>query len=284
MKSLYLLILSVVTGIISFCTGSEGKITELQWRTPTELSVPESVCYDAKNNRLYVSNINGKPAEKNGAGFITMLSIDGKIEKRKWITDLNAPKGMGILNGFLYVTDIDRVVKIDIAKAKVVKYIDIPGTVFLNDIAAGDGTIYVSDMGAANNAIYRLQDDVPELLAKDREISAPNGLYYLNGYLLIGNNGDGKLKKLNLASGKISTVVSVGHGIDGVIALPNNEFLISDWQGKTEYINSKGKKKVLVEHKEDKINAADIEYIPEKHLLLIPTFFGNTVEAYTIKY
>ena len=47
----------------------------------TGFQQPESIVFDSKNNVLYVSNINGKPTEKNGTGYISKVSPDGKILK-----------------------------------------------------------------------------------------------------------------------------------------------------------------------------------------------------------
>src|SRR5262245_28396130 len=79
------------------------------------LSTPESVLYDEANDRYLVSNINGKPLDVDNNGFVAELSPDGKVTKEKWIAGgqnkvtLNAPKGLAIANGVLYVTDIDTV-------------------------------------------------------------------------------------------------------------------------------------------------------------------------------
>ena len=44
----------------------------------TGLSTPESVLYDADDDRYLVSNINGKPTDKDNNGFISALSPDGR--------------------------------------------------------------------------------------------------------------------------------------------------------------------------------------------------------------
>jgi hypothetical protein len=48
------------------------------------------------------------------------------------------------------------------------------------------------------------------------------------------------------------------------------------------YVSPEWKNTKLLDTSADKINAADIEYIPEKRLLLVPTFFKNTVVAYEV--
>ena len=76
-------------------------------------SHPESVDLDIPHQVFYVSNLGGAPLDKDGNGFISKVSRDGKLLQLKWIEGLNAPKGM-VMNGFtLYVSDIDKLVEID---------------------------------------------------------------------------------------------------------------------------------------------------------------------------
>ena len=44
------------------------------WETPADLKNPESVVYAPKQNLLFVSNINGKPDQKDQNGFISTVS------------------------------------------------------------------------------------------------------------------------------------------------------------------------------------------------------------------
>jgi len=232
-----------------------------------------------------VANINGKPSDKDGNGFISKLSLEGQIILLKWITGLNAPKGMGVFNNRLYVTDIDHLVEIDIAEGKIVKKFPVKNAGFLNDVAVDEnGMVYFSDMDGSRNHIYRLKNSEVELWLQHAEVSRPNGLYAEKHKLVFGNSGDGKLKAVSYIDQKISLKGVSGRGIDGVEADGKGGYLISDWSGRTDYISSDGKVHMLLNTSEQKINAADIEYIPEKQLLLIPTFFDNRVVAYELKY
>src|SRR5215212_10868038 len=87
------------------------------WETPDILKNPESVVYDPKQDTLFVSNIDGKPDQKDQKGFISKVSLsNGSITELNWITGLNAPKGMAIYNNNskLYVSDITDLVEIEI--------------------------------------------------------------------------------------------------------------------------------------------------------------------------
>ena len=71
------------------------------WGTDSLLKTPESVFFNAAGKFLYVSNINGQAADKDGNGSIGKVSLDGKIIAVEWAKGLNAPKGMGLYKGTL---------------------------------------------------------------------------------------------------------------------------------------------------------------------------------------
>ena len=255
-----------------------------QWETEKILRVPESVLYDASGNTLYVSNINGRPTEKNGRGFISKVSLDGKIEALKWATGLNAPKGSAIHGSKLYVSDIDRLVEIDLKTGRISARYPAAGAQFLNDVATdAAGHVYVTDMSSGNSVIYKLTQGKMTVWVKGRDISRPNGLYMEEKRLVVGNSGDGSLKAISLDDRKITTLTKVGSGIDGLRSDGRGNYFISDWRGKTSLVSRSGRVIVLMDTTSSKINSADLEYIKSRSLLLIPTFFDNRVVAYKVE-
>ena len=275
-----------LSGLQNLKAGDEGgggyKLTQ-QWETKKELRVPESVLYHESGNVLYVSNTNGRPTEKNGKGFISKVSLDGEIEVLKWATGLNAPKGSAIYGNKLFVTDIDRLVEIDLKTGKVLAQYPAAGAKFLNDVAVdASGNVYVTDMSSEHSVIYKLSRGKMTVWIKGEEIKNPNGLYMEEKRLLVGNSGDGSIKAVNLADKKISTIARVGSGIDGLRSDGKGSYFISDWKGKTSFVTESGKVIVLMDTTASKINSADLEYIKSKRLLLIPTFFDNRVVAYKV--
>ena len=82
---------------------------------------------------------------------------------------------------------------------------------------------------------------------------------------------------------KITTIARVGSGIDGLRSDGKGNYFISDWRGKTSLVTASGQIIVLIDTTALKINSADLEYIKNRKLLLIPTFFANRVMAYTVK-
>jgi sugar lactone lactonase YvrE len=250
-----------------------------KWETAPVFKVPESVCFDPESRILYVSNIDGKPTEKDGNGYIAMLSPDGTLTKGRSITGFNAPKGMGIYKGTLYVTDIDRVAVIDLKSFSIVRFYDFPEAKFLNDIAVDQkGSVYISDM--MSSRIYRIYDGKAEVWLDNEMIANPNGLFVEDDQLLIGC---GKIVKASLADKKMTILVDDTGSIDGLEGTGDGRYLFSDWQGNVYLTGTDKKIEKLLDTSAAGINAADIEYIPSMHLLLVPTFNDNRVMAYELK-
>jgi len=249
-----------------------------KWITDPVFKVPESVCFDSVRELIYVANINGVSDVKDGNGFISQMRLDGQIINLQWITGLNAPKGMGVFGGKLFVTDIDQVVEIDILEGKIIQKYPAKAAEFLNDITvAPDGRVFVSDMRA--HRIYLLHQGKIAPWLTDEAIMRPNGLFFQENYLLIGC---GKVLKVNPVSQEIRLFISETGSIDGLVAVGAQQYLISDWTGHIYWIEPDQPKILLLDLTDQKMNAADIGYITEKKLLLIPTFFDNRVAAYEL--
>ncbi|MBW8325651.1 MAG: hypothetical protein K0M50_12875 [Prolixibacteraceae bacterium] len=248
-----------------------------QWTTTDGLKTPESVLYDAGSNSIFVSNINGQASEKDGNGFISILGIDGKMKNLNWVTGLNAPKGLAIYNGNLYVADIDELVVINIKEARITDKIKLENAKFLNDVTASeDGTIFVTDM--RDNKIYVLENGKLTLWLEDQLISNPNGLWAENGKLYIGT---GQILQADIKTKEIQVLVNDCGGIDGIEKLKDGNFIYSNWKGLI--FITKGVKSIQLLDTVDKQNTADIDFVPEKNIVLVPTFLANSVEAYLLK-
>ena len=249
------------------------------WKTEPKLQTPESVLYYPKANILFVSNIAGKPTEKDHTGFISKVGLNGEIVDLKWVDGISAPKGMAIYNGKLYVSNIDELVEIDIANAKISKRYRAPGATFLNDVAVNRyGTVYVSDMG--KNTIWYLHNKKFEIWLTGNNLLHPNGLYAEHDHLLVGNKN--YILKIHYKSKKAVKYIDNTGSIDGLVSTGKGSYLISDW-AQHVYLVEYGKNRIeIFSSGKENVNAADIEYIPEKNLLLIPTFFDNRVAAYKV--
>lgn len=250
---------------------------ELVWESDTSLITNESVLYYPEGEQLFVSNINGQPLDQDKNGYLSIMKPDGSIEVQEWITELDAPKGMAEANGMLYVTNIDELVEINIAEGVIKARYPVEGAVFLNDVAIGNGKVYFSDMNTGK--LHMLAGGEVSTVAEGLE--GLNGLAYQaeEGKLYMLNNTG--LQSMN-SEGEIATVNAEVTGGDGLIILEEGVYLASRWQGEIWIIRG-GEATMLLDSKE-KMQTADIGYIPEENLVLVPRFFSNKVSAYRLSY
>jgi sugar lactone lactonase YvrE len=220
------LIVSTVVATIAVSAAQAGEL----WRA-TGFEQPESALVDAARNRIVVSNIAGNPGEADGNGYLSLLSMDGKVVARHWVDGMDAPKGMAISGGKLYAADITKVRVVDLASGKLVATIAVPGAVFLNDMTQDSaGKVYVSDMLA--DTIYRIDGDRPELFLRDALLASPNGVFADGDRLIVASWGKGikpdfstaepgGLLAIDLASKAISPLPGAQKfaDLDGVVAI-----------------------------------------------------------------
>jgi DNA-binding beta-propeller fold protein YncE len=267
--------------LFSVCTTVAQKLT-LAWQTDTVFRVPESVLIDPTRNVCYVSNIDGAPGEKDGKGFISKISPEGKILNLEWVTGLDAPKGMGVLGPHLYVADIFQVVVIDIASGKIVRRIEVPDSKFLNDITVGKGNVvYVSDSGTGK--IHVIQGDKASLYFESPLLQRVNGLLAMPEGIYVADAGNGVLYCLKGGKDlvKVSDVASTGN--DGIVPVGKQEFIVSCWPGEVYFVDTQGKSHSMLDTREEKWNCADVDYDPIRKWLYVPTFFGNRIMTYTFQ-
>jgi hypothetical protein len=263
----------------------------------TGFAEPESVLYDADNDRYLVSNINGKPGDKDNNGFISALSPDGTVTALKWIeggknkVKLNGPKGLAIVNGTLYAADIDVVRKFDLKTGASKGDIAFHGATFLNDLASGpDGKVYVSDSGikltdkgmepTKTDAIYVIEKGKTKTLAKGPELGAPNGLIVTDKGLVVVTFGSNEVYRLDDKGAKQDVSKPPAGMLDGVIAL-GDSLLVTSWQASAIFKGTLGGTFEVV--LPDQKSPADIGYDTKRGRLLVPRMQEDTVEAFDLK-
>ncbi len=204
-------------------------------------SAPESVTSDG--TYFYVSNVGEKlkPMDKDGDGYITKLSADGEVLERRFINDLNAPKGMVALNGVLFVADIDVLKGFAVETGEQVFSLDFSseGTSFLNGITVlNEKIILVSAMDIGK--IYEVAivgTPSYKQVEVDADITGANGLYYVpeDKTLYVATFGtdhkpNGFIGKGRLEDGKLSfeKIYTTGGMYDGM-AVDGDSAYFSDW-------------------------------------------------------
>jgi sugar lactone lactonase YvrE len=261
------------------------------------IATPESVLYDAAADRYLVSNINGKPLDVDNNGFISELSPDGQITKLKFIAGgankvkLDAPKGLGISGGVLYVTDITVVRKFDLKTGAPKGDIPIAGATFLNDISvAPDGRIFVTDSGwkagaegfdpTGTDAVYVIQKGKVTPIAKTTELGQPNGVLFTDKGLLVATGGKNELYRLDDQGARQDVTTLPDGGNDGIVAA-GDKLLVTSWKSSSVYRGTLGGAFEAVVWN---VSApADIGFDTKRSRLLVPRFLDNKVEVYEIE-
>ncbi len=275
-KLVFLFVLSVCFLTISYA--QQHQLIK-KWETDTILKVPESVLFDANNKVLYVANIDGtEPWGKDGKGSVGKVGMDGKIIKVDWVAGLNAPKGMGLYKGKLYVADLENLVVIDIAKGSIEKTIAVENAQGLNDVTIDkNGVIYVSDSKAKK--LFRVENGKAELFLDS--LKGPNGVLMRgDDFYILDAGGMYKVEK-----DKSLTKITDGMegGTDGIENVTGNDFIISCWAGAVWYVNADGTKQLLLDTRAEKKNTADIGFDAKTKIVYVPTFWKNSVVAYEVK-
>jgi hypothetical protein len=252
----------------------------LKWETDTLLTTCESIIYDPTNDVIYVSNIAGNPRIKDGNGSISKVGLDGKITEARWITGLDAPKGLGLFNNTLFVADIDRIVEIDISSSAIKNTYPVDSAKFLNDITIdAQGRVYASDSDKRNIVIL---ENGKTSIWLDSLSSGPNGLLVEENRMLMVLWNPMTLNVIDLTTKEVIAKTDSLENPDGIEPVGDGGYLISSWNGQVNYVDANWARTRILDTRNPRVSAADIEYIQSKNLLLVPTFNGNTIRAYEL--
>lgn len=265
---------------------------KLQWTVFSGFDHPSSAYYDSKGDFIYVSNQSGGVVDsKEGKGWISKLSSAGKVFHEKWATGLNAPKGMTAFGGYLWVADIDRVVKISLKDPKQFRSIEVPGSKSLKDISISkDGRIFLSDM--LTHRIYRIINEHVEVFLESPEIRSPSGLLVHEPYLaVVSHSSDrqtdptkikGSAYNINLSTKQVTGIVKDLGELDSIAVAWRSlggGFIITDSKEGALYLEQKEHRfKILEDLKEP----GDIDVMLKQKIVLVPEINANRVAAYKI--
>ena len=140
------------------------------------------------------------------------------------------------------------------------------------------------------NKILRYHDGKLSVFAEGDELENPNGLLVVGNQLVVAGWGSGSgaktvlghLYSLDLQTGKktLITPEPVGN-LDGVETVARGSYLVSDWSaGKIFYIRQEGTVNLLMQLPK---GSADLGYVPDKLLLIVPQMLENKITAYQLR-
>jgi sugar lactone lactonase YvrE len=259
------------------------------WTVTEGMDSPESAYFDPVSGFVFVSQIGGQAADRDGNGRISKLTVTGQLIAANWVKGLNAPKGLRSHQGTLYAADLDEIVAVEIASGAITSRIKIDGAQFLNDLTtAPDGAIYASDSFA--NRIYVVRNGKPSIFFEGDDILLPNGVLVDGKRLIVASDGrparggggtPARLVAIDLITRQLTQINTGPIGTpDGVEHDGRGGFIVSDvGGGRILQVTPGGEVRVL---RQVDRQPADICFIPEKGLLLVPHLGLNRVSAYEL--
>lgn len=292
----------VSLGVIAQAASAQAASVSVE-KTIAGFSSPESVV--VLGEEVFVSNLGVKlePSAKDGDGFISRLDRQGNFKALKWADKLDGPKGLIVVDGVLYVADIDRVLGFRVRDGKQVFALDLAatGSVFLNAFARYDnrrlllsatdiGKVFVIDL--PKKSFSELRFDVPP--------NGPNGMKKTGSRLMIVEWGtdsqpNGKVKAYRLDSAQSglqarldkSYDVSPAGYFDGVVDLGANRWLISNWvkfepAGLLQVLDTRTGKVTVANEQAPIAGPADI-FLDEQGKLWTPGMMENKVYRMNVR-
>lgn len=250
----------------------------------SNLNNPESAVFDNINN-LYVTEIGDFDIDQDGK----ILKFDSDLNQTTFSAGLDDPKGITLFNDNFYVTDKNKIWKINKKGEKEI-YINSTDFAeepkFLNDIDHDDqGGLFVTDSGdlkSGGKIFFIDRTKKITILFSDNNpiIKAPNGIYFVNSEKVLTVDFEtGILSEINPIKKTIKPIVKELGGGDG-IEVDDKTTYVSDFKNALVYKINKGVKEII--YKGNK-SVADISANMDKTRLAIPDLYGGTLEVIKLK-
>ena len=256
------------------------------------LEAPECALVDAATGKVYASNMTLDPKAKSdeakywgddGTGSISLLT-DSKIEKLHWAKSnktatMHSPKGLCIVGGQLWIADNHQVVVVDIATGKPVEALEIPGAKFLTDMVSDGKYAY-----GADTATSRISRVGPGPMKHYKGPASANGLCFRDGKLYCSSWGKHDIYEIDLSGKEEAKPVGLADafkGLDGIEALPDGSFLVSDQpNNRIVWVSADFKKTETIA----KVNKpSDFGIDLKRGRLYVPCFVDNTITVFSLK-
>ncbi len=252
------------------------------------LQAPEAARFDPELGVYFVANVNGEPTAKDGNGYISRVTREGKVDSLKFIAGgrggvkLHGPKGLAIKGDTLWVADIDAARAFDKRSGKPLATVDLAGKAkFLNDATVGpDGAIYFTDTFA--NLVYRVADGKATAAVEFKDKPGPNGITWDSAgarFLIVSFQGK---SIYSWAPGDSApAVLAEGPGqMDGIEKVGDDRFVVSTWTDSSLFVLQGDSITTLVGGLP---SAADIALDAERGRVAVPLLLEDRVEFVDIK-
>ena len=296
----------VVTALLAFCAagpataeapGQEASDQPFMAGAPLDLSsnaktyggfrFAESMAYDEARD-LYVA-VNAGIAQDviPNDGYISLINPDGSAHTLKWIgvdrngLTLNHPLGSDIINGLLYVADINVVRWFDMESGEPRGSVTVADAQRFNDIeVAEDGTIWATQTGTDESGTWRVYRIGPDgdasVVVEGAPLARPNGVAFdPDGNIVVVNINDNTVLTFSPDGELVRTEHAVDGGNDGLVILDDGTKYVSSVRIGTVSRIRPGQAAEVVASGIP--SAASMAYDSKRNRLLIPMNNWNAV-------
>jgi sugar lactone lactonase YvrE len=247
----------------------------------------ESISYDEERD-LYVA-VNAGIAQDviPNDGYVSLINPDGSVHTLKWIgvnrngLTLNHPLGSDIINGLLYVADINVVRWFDMTTGEPKGSVTVEGAQRFNDIeVADDGTIYATQTGTPDASSWRVYKITPQgtssVFVEGAPLNLPNGVAFDGqGNIVVVNIGTNEVLTFSPAGQLVNTEHAVDSGNDGLVILADGtKYVSSVRQGTVSKIRPGRPAEIVASGIP---SAASMAYDSRRNRLLIPMNDWNAI-------
>ena len=222
----------------------------------------ESCSYDSERGVIVVPNRGVPQIVQANNGWVSFINHDGSVHTARWIgvqnasarssitppLVLNEPYGSDIVNGVLYVADLDGGTNANEPSVAVIRRFDmrtgapageirVAQSTWLNDIAvADDGTIYATQTGDRsenpNPATWQVLKISPagqvSVFVQGAPLRQPNGIALdPQGNIVVVNTGDSAVLTFSPAGQLLKTETAAQAGSDGLVIMPDGTKYVS---------------------------------------------------------
>ena len=222
----------------------------------------ESCSYDAERGVIVVPSRGVPQSVQANNGWVSFINHDGSVHTSRWIgvqnaaargslmppLVLNEPFGSDIVNGILYVADLDGGTSATEPSVAVIRRFNMKTGVpagetrverspWLNDIeVADDGTIYATQSGDrgdnANPATWQVWKISPAgqatVFLQGAPLRVPNGIAFdPQGNIVVVNVGDSSVLTFSPAGQLLKTETAAQAGSDGLVIMPDGTKYVS---------------------------------------------------------
>jgi len=247
----------------------------------------ESLSYDAERD-LYVAINAGMPQDVvPNDGYVSLINPDGTVNTLKWIgvtrngLTLNHPLGSDIINGRLYVVDVNTIRWFDMTTGEPRGSVAVPEATRFNDLeVAPDGTIYATQTGDQNSDTWKVFKVTPQgqasVFVSGAPLRQPNGIGLdAQGNVVVVNIGSNDVHTFSPLGQLIATEQAVDAGNDGLVVLPDGtKYVSSVRQGTVSRIRPGQKAEIVASGIP---SAASMTYDSKRNRLVIPMNDWNAI-------